>query len=411
MQFATSVQRWLVIAIVPLLAAGCKELRLRSFTAPAAPPDNKTDETKKTPTAGSSSEPVPDTPLDRDGWNALEPLPPLEGYRWRYPELEAMLDLPPEERPELAAALTGGNVNAANNAAILLARAGHGSGRQRLLKTVRSSTARLPLRCACAEALAAIAEPPAVGDLRELVDRYGQFPSEAYVPDLHAELLYGLAAHVDAGGDPRFAAAAKSPAAQVRLAAVRGWLRPGDSPLADAAADLRTDSDPRVRAAALAALAARRQPLALEAARNALTDLRLEVRMAAIAALGEIGGDEAEQSLVRLDREPEIIRAAAIVALGKLGARERVWSGAESDSWHIRKAAVQALRAWPDVRGVLLARRLLDDRSIEVQKELYVTLAAWPLETSGPVLLEAMGGDGYLSRKTAALQLAERWPA
>jgi hypothetical protein len=70
-----------------------------------------------------------------------------------------------------------------------------------------------------------------------------------------------------------------------------------------------------------------------------------------------------------------------------------------------------ALVRWPDARSVLLARRLLIDPSIEVEKEVLATLAAWPLDVSGDVLLEAMAGPGYMARKEAAAQLAKRWPA
>ncbi|HVX11252.1 MAG TPA: HEAT repeat domain-containing protein [Pirellulales bacterium] len=365
------------------------------------------------PTAGAET--AADSPLARDGWNAaLAPQPPIDqadGYRWRHPELEALLEFPVDERPDLVAALKKGAEYSAINAAILLARTGDGRGRELLIETVRRTRARLPLRCAAAEALAHVRDPSPVADLRELIDRYGRFPSPAYLPELHAELLYGLAARVDAGTDERFVTAAKSPAAAARLAAIRGWVRPGEAKLAEVAADLRTDSDYRVRAAALAAMAERQHPLALEAARNALGDSRLDVRLAAIAALGQIGGAEAQYSLEKLERDPEVIRAAASVALGRLGAREQVWAGADSESWHVRRAVATALRAWPDTGGALLARRLLGDASVEVQKEVLVTLAAWPLDTAGPVLLEALGGPGYLSRKTAAAQLSERWPA
>lgn len=410
MQFAAFCQRHaLVMPLWLALTGGCRELHLHPLRPRAKSPAADSAETEVGAAPDSAS---PSSPLDRDGWNALSaPNPPLEGYRWRDRELEALLDVPVDERPDLTVVLAGSRPKASLNAAILLARQGDGRGRGRLLETIRDRKARLPQRCAAAEALAGLKEPSPVAELRELIDRFGEFASAAYLPDLHAELLYGLASHVDASAEPCLAAAAKSPAPEVRLAAVRGWLRPGAGMLPDAVADLRTDSDPRVRAAALAAMAARRHPLALESARNGLSDYRLEVRLAAVAALGEIGGTEAGHALARLDQEPEVIRSAAVVALGKLRDRDHVWEAAESSSWHVRQAAATALGAWPDRGGVLLARRLLTDASLEVQKETLKTLAEWPLETSGPVLLEAMGGDGYLSRKTAAAQLTARWPA
>lgn len=362
--------------------------------------------------AGAGSEPPPAKPRD-DGWNTAPasqpPFDGAEGYRWRHLDLEALLALPADERPDLISALEGSNSVVAANGAICLARLGDGRGRQRLVDTVRNSAFRMPLRCAAAEALAELRDPSPAPALRELIDRYGQTNLPSYLPDLHAELLSGLAAHVDAGTDERFAAALKSPSPAARLAAIRGWLRPGEAALPDAAADLRADPDPRVRAAAVVAMAARRHPLALEAAQGALGDFRPEVRLAAVAALGEIGGGEAQKLLEKLEREPEVVRAAAIAALARLGARDPVWAAAESPSWHVRRAVAAALSQWPDAGGVLLARRLLSDPSVEVQKQVLTTLASWPVEKSGPVLLEAMGGSGYLSRKTATAQLAERW--
>jgi HEAT repeat protein len=401
--------------LLALAIGGCNALRLR----PVSTDDKSPAESTNTPAADASAtaeNAAAKNPLDHDWWDpAAGPEPPLDpsqGYRWRHRYLETLMARPDGEHPDLVAAFDQAKGMAATNAAILLARSGDGRGRDRLIETIRGATLRLPQRCAAAEALAALQEPSPAAALRELVDRYGEYSSPGYLADLHAELLYGLAAHVDAGQDARFISAVKSPASAVRLAAVRGWLRPGKAPLPDEAADLRTDQDYRVRAATLSAMVARGHPLALQAARNGVTDYRLEVRLAAIAALGSLGGDEAQHELEQLDREPEVIRAAAILAFAQMAARDLVWAGAESPSWHVRRAVAIALKQWPDAGGVLLARRLLlEDPSIEVQKQVLITLAAWPLAQSGPVLLEAMDGKGYLSRKTAAAQLAERWSA
>ncbi|HEV3023238.1 MAG TPA: HEAT repeat domain-containing protein, partial [Pirellulales bacterium] len=411
-----------------LLLAGCSELRLGKLTPDdRAPLTDRHDERSEASRGRKARRARPRRSLNlegpgearknsrNDGWNAaLAPQPPVdrsEGYRWRHFELEKLVALPPEERPDLVAALDNRNLVVAANAAICLARLGDGRGRDQLIDAVGDSEFRLPLRCAAAEALAELPEPTAVPELRRSIDRYGDFSSPAYLPELHAELLYGLAAHVDAGTDDRFVAAAKSPAAGVRLATIRGWLRPGDAGLPEEAADLRTDQDYRVRAAAITAMAQRHHPLALDVARTSMTDYKLEVQLAAIASLGELGGPEAKESLEKLDREPEVIRAAAIGAFAQLGDRDRVWAGAESPSWHVRRAVAAALVRWPDARSVLLARRLLIDPSIEVEKEVLATLAAWPLDVSGDVLLEAMAGPGYMARKEAAAQLAKRWPA
>jgi len=419
-----------LLALVFLALCGCTEFRLRKLL-----PDDE-----RPSTAGSQEDRSGSTKKEKknrraklrrslnleganqlrkesrnDGWNAaLAPEPPVDpsaGYRWRHLDLEALVALPADERPDLVGALEDTDPVVAANAAICLARVGDGRGRDGLIDAVRDSELRLPMRCAAAEALAGLKEPSTTGDLRQLVDRYGDFSSPAYLPELHAELLYGLAAHVDAGREERFVAAVKSQAAGVRLAAIRGWVRPGGASLPEEAADLRTDQDHRVRAAAITAMARRQHPLALDVARASLFDYRLEVRLAAVAALGQIGGPAAQQALEKLDGEAEIIQAAAIAAFAKLGDRDHVWTGAESKSWHVRRAVAAALVQWPDAGGASLARRLLVDPSIEVQKQILATLADWPLEASGSVLLETMGGEGYLARKSAAAHLAKHWPA
>ena len=48
-------------------------------------------------------------------------------------------------------------------------------------------------------------------------------PSSPYLPELHAELVRGLARRVDAGKEPRLAAALASPAPAVRVEALRAW--------------------------------------------------------------------------------------------------------------------------------------------------------------------------------------------
>lgn len=355
--------------------------------------------------------------LSRDGWNpALAPQPPFPaaaGFRWRHQDLESLLALEGPEAPDLVAALAGKHQLAAVNAAIGLARRGDGQGRERLAEAATDLRLRRDLRCAAIEALGGLADPAAEADLRALLDRQRQGPKGTanYSPELHAELLYSLGQRVDAAGEAAFVEALKSPEAKVRLAALRAMALAGKVELPPAAADLRSDQDQLVRAAALAAMVARRHAAALDAVRAALADYRLEVRLAAIKALGDLGGDEARLALKRLAREPEVIQAAAVMAWARLDARDEVWAAARNTSWRVRQAAAESLARWPDARGAALARQLIKDPSGEVQKQMLVTLAKWPLETAGPVLLAALEDDGgYLTRKTAAAQLAERWP-
>lgn len=413
----------LVVTLCACLAAsaGCKGLRLRSLgdreSEASSRDDSKT--TKPDQPGGDSDHPAKPklpAPLTLDLWRAYSPQPSMEpgaGYYWRHTgDLESLIASPVAEHPDFAALLESENGVVATNAAISLARLGDARGRDRLAKSVRDTTLSLPLRCAAAEALAECGDPPPTKALRELLDRFGRFDgAAAYLPELHAQLLYGLARHVDAGDDERFVAALKSPAEIVRLAAVRGWLIPGKAELPARAADLRSDPDTRVRAATVEAMVARRHPQAFDAAQTALRDYRIEVRLAAIAALGRLGGPRSREALQKLEHEPEAIWAAAVTALAMLDARETVFAAADNPSWHVRKAAAGALARWPDTESAGLVRRLMTDPSLEVQKQLVAALADWPLPQAGPLLFDAMERGGYLSRKLAAAQLAERWPA
>ena len=405
----------LLLCVVP--HAGCRWLKLGDASTEiteASASDDSAPEDRPAP--GKTLSKAAAAVLGRDGWNAaLAPQPPFpaaEGFRWRHPDLESLLSLEGEERPDLAAALADDQPIVATNAAIGLSRRGDGRGRERLAKSAADTELRREMRCAAIEALGGLEDQAATAELRELLDRQSRGPNGTadYSPDQHAELLYSLAPHVDAAAEPPFVEALKSPEVKVRLAAIRGMTLPGTEPLPAAAADLRSDQDHRVRAAALAAMVARRHASALEACRAALADYRLEVRLAAVEALGDLGGDEAKQALKRLEKEPEVIRSATVSAWAKLGAREEVWSAARNDSWRVRQAAAEALVRWPDASGASLARQLIADRSLEVQQRMIDSLAEWPLDAAGPVLLAAMDEGSYATRKAAAAQLAERWP-
>ena len=86
--------------------------------------------------------------------------------------------------------------------------------------------------------------------------------------------------------------------------------------------------------------------------------------------------------------------------------------GAAGDpSWRVRLKVAEALAGYGDRDGAAAARRLLDDPSAEVERQVVRSLAAWPGEMAGPVLLDALGKDAVTVRKLAAEQLAARWPA
>ena len=128
------------------------------------------------------------------------------------------------------------------------------------------------------------AQPPVPPTTAE---EHPEKPAKAKPPS-EAEALRDLARHVDAADDPRFTQAAVSPSAAVRIEALRAWTASKRGPVPQIVVDLHYDDDPRVRAAALAMLAARKHPDALDYIARALHDVELSVRLAAVRA-GRIG--------------------------------------------------------------------------------------------------------------------------
>ena len=335
------------------------------------------------------------------------------GLRWRSPAMDELLAAPRERQPDFQASLASKQPIIAANAAIALARLGSGAGTEQLLVAARATQLQLPLRRAAIEALSLVDEPAALAGLKELGEQYGRFGPDhpGYIPELHAELLYALARRVDPAEQPMFTAAVRSPAVEVRQAALEAWAKSKGDGLPTTVADLRGDPNARVRSMAMAALAATHDRHAAQYATLALSDDALEVRLSAIAALGDAGGDEARAAVEKqLKNDSDLIRAAAVASLAKLGATELVRSAADDKSWHVRLAVVQQLSGPPDPQTIELMEQFLEDRSSEVERAAVACLENWPLETAGPLLLTALHGRSYLLRKDAGELLAKRWP-
>jgi HEAT repeat protein len=355
----------------------------------------------------------PPAELADDGWApaATTDDAPAPTYHWQHAALRNLMAQPPEDRPDLAQLLTNDDPVTVTNAAILLARAGDDTVDRCLTESVRNEHLRLPQRRAAIEAIAGQDGAVAGPALAELLDDYSQPNADGYAPELHADLLRGLARHVDASANRYFAEALISRNAEVRQAGLYAYTISRTGVLPEHALELRKDTNPRVRGAALACLAARRHPQALEFAEAALADFHLDVRLAAVRALGELGEPQAKTDLQRLlIHEPEMIRAGAILALSAAGDDVTVFASANDPSWQVRRSVAQSLMHFPTQRGTTIARQLLADRSAEVRRAVIDSVAGWPLGQSGPVLLTAMHEAPFATRKQAAEQLARRWP-
>ncbi|MBN2021516.1 MAG: HEAT repeat domain-containing protein [Pirellulales bacterium] len=353
-----------------------------------------------------------------DGWSlATASGEPSQGgtpWRWRLAGMDELLAAGQVDRGVLRQALASKETIVAGNAAIVLARLGDPSGQDKLIAAIQSLQFNMPMRRAAAEALGSLDAKPAVEAARTLIDRHGVWTGPnrgGYRPDLHAELLRGLARHVDPADDPRFETALHSPSADVRREAVVAWAGGRRGALPETAADLSADPDPRVRAAAMEAIRVRRHPKALAYLADGTRDMNLHVRLAAIEGLGQTGGAEAIDVLKRVLKErSETLRAAAVRALGAAGADEPVLGAAGDEAWQVRAAVAEALSRHPDPQGRKLARQLLDDRGPQVQLGVLIATDAWPLAEAGPILFAALEKDALQTRNAAAERLAARWP-
>jgi len=406
---------WL-LAIGAGWLAGCRTLESPSeLTAALATTDTVTLRSLEAPRSAPPllSEPSPPLELADDGWAAVVPVaesgvPPA--FRWQHAGLAKLLSLPAEERPPLEEYLTSDDPVAVANAAIMLARGGDDAVDRCLVEAIRDTNLKLPQRRAAVEALAGQESAIAGPALAELLDDLGDAEGKRYSPELHAELLRGLARHVDAATSPTFAAGLQAKSPDVRQAALYAYTISLNGVLPQEAVELRKDTNPRVRSAALACLAARQHPQALTFAEAALADFHLDVRLAAVRALGEIGGQQARTDLQRLlIHEPEGVRSGAVLALAISGDDVTVFSSANDPSWQVRRSVAQSLTYFPTPRGATIARQLLADRSAEVRRAVIDSLENWPLPQSGTILLTAMADAPFPTRKQAADQLARRW--
>ncbi|MGA2253093.1 MAG: HEAT repeat domain-containing protein [Thermoguttaceae bacterium] len=336
-------------------------------------------------------------------------------FRYRHEGLEQLMARQAVERIVVPELLADGDHNVAATAAVAIARQGDAKATPRLIAAIEDEELPLPARCAAVEALGQLPGNGQAETLRRLVDRFGQFApgaSTGYQADLHAELLRALSRHVDAGDDPRFLEAVRVPSAQVRIETLRAWAAGTRGMMPTEIVDLRSDDNPRVRATAIAALAARKPPAARDHLTSALHDVDLQVRLAAIHGLGQLDDTQARATLADLLKDrSELIRAEAVAAVAVRGSRAVVLGAAGDLSWRVRLKVAEALAGYGDSDGAATARHLLNDPSAEVERQVVRSLAAWPGEIAGPVLLDALGKDAITVRKLAAEQFAARWPA
>jgi HEAT repeat protein len=409
----------LACALLPwLVSSGCQTpvLYPHADSKPSTPPDKQPKTDSK---ALSSTDPF--KPLIDDNWVLAvsqpgDSEPPR--YRWRHRILDDLLSGPRDKQPDWQTALESDKQMVRINAAVALARLGEGDPTEILTATVRGADLKLPVRRAAAEALGDVHSKLAIAAVEELLNQYGKFTGEArsrYVPELHAELLHAMSRQPATEKlHSTLAAALKSPAAPVKREALEDLAlisKSDRTPLPPLALDLASDGDSQVRIAALKLVVARKHEQAEEKLLRALSDYEITVRTSAIELLGEVGGKDASSKLKKLANDSsELIRVAAIGALYRSGDRDSVDAAAKDQSWRVRRKVARACGKFPDRRSMNLARQLLTDPSLEVQRDVVDMTKDWPTEQAGELLLAAMESSSYQTRKDAATLLADRWP-
>ncbi len=334
---------------------------------------------------------------------------------WRHYPLEAALELARNEQPRWHESLAGNDLAARTQAAIALARLGDLESLPMLQAAVREQNLKLSTRRAAAEALGRLPPAAALASVESLLREYGRYDGEAgarYLPDLHAELLLVWQRQSPPASNALALDALASPAPAVRRAALRAFLRPAQDQLLAQVLDLASDQDAITRGLLLRVLATRHDPRTLDMAEQALRDPELSVKLAALRALAEFGGEQAVAVLKSKQADSgELIRAVALAGLAKCGEPSALETALKDKSWRVRCGLAEALTQDSGTRGQKLAEHLLADRSAEVRKTTIDALAQWPWPAAGPLLLSAAENEFPSVRQEAIHQLRSRWSA
>jgi HEAT repeat protein len=331
--------------------------------------------------------------------------------RWRHAGLESLF-AQSDAKSRLRSAMRSANGAVAASAAIGLAWLGEQSALPRLIKAAHDSALTLPARGAVIEAIGGLATTKADDAIEALLATYGDHRGIAkprYLPELHADLVRAIGARDPNRHAQAWREALTSPAAAVRLEAIKAHARI-KGPLPRELVDCAADESSGVRAAAIIALAEAQHEEAQACAWRGLSDYDLTVRLAAIEALGLLSGADNTARLHALAEDSaDTIRAAAVKSLAHRGEIASVAGAAKDASWRVRSAVADCLHTIAVEDRESLAHTLLTDASLEVQRRMVRALAAWPLDEAVPLLLEAIEGHTAATRRDAAEQLQKRW--
>jgi HEAT repeat protein len=132
-----------------------------------------------------------------------------------------------------------------------------------------------------------------------------------------------------------------------------------------------------------------------------------KIRLAAVAALAELGDTEAVEPLIATLSDPDVeLRKAVITALGYLGdsrALEPLVMALADPSWSVYATAVDALGALGDPRAAPALIAAMGRSTVMVQLETSDALVR--IGAPEEVLLEALAGDDVFVRRVAVRAL------
>ena len=361
-------------------------------------------------------------PIDEDATTGL-----ISTWRWLHRDLEKLQTNHAPAEPYLNDAKfrnkTFDVLRA--NAAILLGRDGSESAKNDLFAAIKNEELRPEIRCAAVETLAkypsTTAEDliPLLDWARErstetLNDRTGLSEKKFHPGNraLWMELLTAIAEKVGPWESPCFTEPLTARSGDVRLETARIWRRnpPKDVTISLPPEFLKfadDEHDLQVRVEILRTLGAWKQPDILPLIRNDLNRV-VQVRSAALDAIAVTDCREAIPLVREKLRDPSAKdRAKAVETLRKLGELDDVFRQGDDKDWEVCVEVAKALTERRTPESIALAKKYLTGFP-KVQAATLEAIATWPLEESGPLLLEAMKGQ---ERVQAQKILAAQWDA
>ncbi|WP_166822683.1 HEAT repeat domain-containing protein [Thalassoroseus pseudoceratinae] len=168
------------------------------------------------------------------------------------------------------------------------------------------------------------------------------------------------------------------------------------------------EDDPIMRKNLGTWLALTRHPGAIEVLKNQLNDTDTFVRQAAMENLGHLQTPEALELLQQqVQRTEPTIRAGAVRALSRWGVRA-ISEFIGDSSLEVRIAVAESLADFPDLQTANLLWRLQTDASRDVQRAALMAIRDWPDSLAIPLLLHGLERGSTTTRRRCYTELAAR---